>query len=99
MACKQRTRDGCIRQHSEQDEGDNMKKWTLMVGIVIGALVVAVAAFAAAPLSALAQGETAPVVASRLVDRLQGVFSADNHGGRGGGAEGLVSATASVTGL
>ena len=76
-----------------------MKKWTLMIGILIGAVAVALAAFAAAPLSALAQGEAAPVVASRLVDRLHGVFSADSHGGRGGGADGLVSATASVTGL
>ena len=76
-----------------------MKKWTLMVGIVIGAMVVALAAFAAAPLSALAQGEPAPVVASSLVDSLRGVFTGDSHGRRGGGAEGLVSATASVTGL
>ena len=32
-----------------------MKKWSLMSGIAIGALVVALAAFAAQPLSALAQ--------------------------------------------
>ena len=82
-----------------------MKKWTLMIGIVIGAMVVGLAAFASAPISALAQGEAAPAVASSLVGRLQGIFSPDSHGRGpdssrgGGGAEGLVSATASVTGL
>jgi uncharacterized protein (DUF433 family) len=74
-----------------------MKKWTLMLGMVMGALVVAVAAFAAAPLSALAQSEAAPAAANRLVETLQGVFSGVNHGR--GGADGLVSAAASVTGL
>ncbi|MEP7357971.1 MAG: hypothetical protein ABI847_12065, partial [Anaerolineales bacterium] len=77
-----------------------MKKWTLMIGIVIGAVAVAVAAFAAAPLSALAQGEAAPAAASSLVDRLQGVFGLNSHGrGGGGGVGSLVDAAASVTGL
>jgi hypothetical protein len=39
------------------------------------------------------------VVANSLVDSLRGVFTGNSHGGRGGGADTLISATASVTGL
>jgi hypothetical protein len=90
-----------------------MKKWTLVIGIVVGALVFGLAAFAAAPYAAQAQAgaTTAAATATRapsttnstLAPVAPGVapYAGDQQDDLPGAQESdlMISAAASVTGL
>jgi hypothetical protein len=83
-----------------------MKRWSLVIGTVIGAVVFGVAAFAAVPLVASAQsGATTTPSAPNATPAPDTTTFAPHDGGPRGGFPGrhddgdLISAAASVTGL